>query len=65
MKIKTELIRRKMREQRLTIREAAAKAGISESTMYHAMERCTCNGTTLGKLARFAGVKAYEMVEGV
>ena len=63
MKFKTEIIRKKIAEENLTIYAAAKQAGMSHYTLYAVLERGTCNGTTLGKLARFAGVKAYELVD--
>lgn len=63
MKIKTELIRKKMADKHMTMKAAAAQADILPETFYAVMERGSCNGITLGKLARFCGLKAYELVD--
>lgn len=64
MKIKTELIRAKMIERKMNMVQAAKEAGVLYSTFQGIMSRGTCqNGVNLGKLARFCGVKAYEMVD--
>lgn len=63
MKFKTDLIRQRMTALNLTQKAAAEKAGIPYGSFNEMMRRGTCNGTTLGKLARFAGVKAYELVD--
>lgn len=63
MKIKTHLIRNKMIDRKMNMVQAAEEAGVSYSTFQAIMKRGTChNGENLGKLARFAGVKAHEMV---
>ena len=63
MKIRTELIRSKMTERKMTMVQAAKEADIPYGTFQAIMSRGTChNGVSLGKLARFAGVKAHEMV---
>lgn len=63
MKIKTEIIRKTMEVQRMTLKDAAEKAGIPYQSMCVILRRGTCNGTTLGKLARMCGIKAYELVD--
>lgn len=63
MKIKTQLVRQAIFDQGLTQKAAAEKIGMSYQGLCEVLQRGTCNGTTLGKLARFAGVKAYEMVD--
>lgn len=63
MKIKTILVRQRIAELDITQKAAAEKIGISNQALSEILRRGTCNGTTLGKLARFAGVKAYEMVD--
>ena len=44
-------------------RQAAQEAGVSYGNFCEILKRGTCNGTTLGKLARFCGVKAWELVD--
>lgn len=63
VKIKTDLITKKMNEERMTLLAASEKAHIPYQSFCVIMRRGTCNGTTLGKLARFVGVKAYELVD--
>ncbi len=63
MKIKTEIIRRTINERNLTQKAAAERAGIPYDSFLAIMRRGTCNGTTLGKLARFCKMKAYELVD--
>lgn len=63
MKIKTQLVTQAMFDQGLTQKAAAEKIGISAQALCEALRRGTCSGITLGKLARFCGVKAYEMVD--
>lgn len=63
MKIKTHLIRNKMIDRKMNMVQVAQEIGISYGTFQAIMKRGTChNGENLGKLARFAGVKAHEMV---
>ena len=63
MKIKTDLIRKKIDSEKMTLLAASEKARIPYGSFLEIMRRGTCNGTTLGKLARFVGVKAYELVD--
>lgn len=63
MKIKTDQIRKKINGEKMTMKAAAEKAHIPYGSFVEIMNRGTCNGTTLGKLARFMGVKAYELVD--
>lgn len=63
MKIKTEIIRRTIQARNMTQKEAAEWAEIPYKSFLDIMKRGTCNGTTLGKLARFCRIKAYELVD--
>ena len=63
VKIKTELIRFTLAERNIPMTQAAQEAGVSYGNFCEIMKRGTCNGTTLGKLARFCGVKAWELVD--
>lgn len=61
-KIDRELVRRKIVKEKLTQAEAAARIGISSSTLSEIMKTGQCAGMSLGKLAKFVDVPAWLLV---
>lgn len=60
--INRELIRQKIAAEGLARDEAAAKIGVSVAMLAHILKSGTCGGKDLGKVAKFVGVPAYQLV---
>lgn len=61
-KINRELVRKKIFAEKLSLEEAAARIGISPSTLSEILRTGQCAGMSLGKLAKFVDVPAWQLV---
>lgn len=61
-KINRDPLRAKIEAEKMTHEEAAARIGISASTLSDIMITGRCTGMNLGKIAKFVGLPAWQIV---
>jgi DNA-binding Xre family transcriptional regulator len=64
VKLNSKFVKYALVDRDMSARDLAAKAGISEGTMYRMMNGAVFNSDTLGKLAEALGCHPVDLIEG-
>lgn len=62
LQIRLDLVKKGIADKKLTRAAAAEQIGISDAALAYIMKTGACGSINLGKLAKFLGIPAWELI---